>query len=515
MLDSQYILILFCLSLGLSIGSAIFLFFSIVSVNFVSIHIKIISLPPLIALLALVSNQESVILGPWHLDSLSWLIALFVLTIGLIVQRYSVRYLHGDLAYRKYFALLTFTTVADSVAWLSDDLRLMVICWGATLLGLTWLVKINKDWHVARKAARQSGTLFAGSWLLLVGVVIWIAQATGQWKLSVVLTQNSLAQLDSWERTTINLLLIVAVMIPAAQWPFQGWLLNSVVAPTPVSAIMHAGIVNAGGIILTRFSPLFDGDVAQLVLLVLSSISVLVGTGIMLVQVDYKRQLVGSTIAQMGFMLIQCALGAYLAAMIHVVLHGLFKSALFLQSGSAIPRKGAKFTSPQLRSKRSIIPGSLLGFLVGLVFWFTSPDEGYQFISALILGWSASIAWTQLVLTGQGFIGRIAGAILFAGVALVYTVIHFVFEHMLHDTVSNGLQPSMPVVLLFMVLLLAGGLFSGWLARHPSSKAFAILYLLLVRLGEPHNQMVENYPIYLKKSLSGGRLDDERHFTVR
>ena len=73
------------------------------------------------------------------------------------------------------------------------------------------------------------------------------------------MTQNSLAQLESWEKTCINLLLIVAVVIPAAQWPFQRWLLDSVVAPTPVSAVMHAGIVNAGGIILTRFAPLFNG----------------------------------------------------------------------------------------------------------------------------------------------------------------------------------------------------------------------------------------------------------------
>ena len=96
---------------------------------------------------------------------------------------------------------------------------------------------------------------------------------------------------------------------------------------------MHAGIVNAGGIILTLFAPLFNGgNLAQITLLILSSISVLMGTGIMFVHVDYKRQLVGSTIAQMGFMLIQCALGAYLAAIIHAVLHGLFKSTLFLQS---------------------------------------------------------------------------------------------------------------------------------------------------------------------------------------
>ena len=326
----------FFILLAVSVLSALFLLYPRVPLNFVRIHVGIISLPPIVALLALVFNNESVILGPWRFDSLSWLLALFVLTMGLIVQRYSIRYLLGDRSYRKYFALLTLTTVADSVAWLSDDLRLLLVCWGATLLGLTLLIGLKKEWQVARKAAALSGRLFALSWLILLLAIIWVTQATGHWQLSLVLTQNSLAQLGSWERTCINLLLIVAVVIPAAQWPFQRWLLDSVVAPTPVSAVMHAGIVNAGGMILTLFAPLFSGDVAQIILLVLSSISVLMGTGIMLVQVDYKRQLVGSTIAQMGFMLIQCALGAYLAAIIHAVLHGLFKSTLFLQAGSAI-----------------------------------------------------------------------------------------------------------------------------------------------------------------------------------
>lgn len=69
-------------------------------------------------------------MGPLHFDSLSWLLAFFVLTISLIIQRYCIHYLNGDKAYRKYFTLLTLTTIADSVAWLSNDLRLLLVCWG-------------------------------------------------------------------------------------------------------------------------------------------------------------------------------------------------------------------------------------------------------------------------------------------------------------------------------------------------------------------------------------------------
>ncbi|MCM2534832.1 NADH dehydrogenase subunit 5 [Neobacillus pocheonensis] len=495
---------LFFILLTVSVLSALFLLYPRVPLNFVRIHVGIISLPPIIALLALVSNNGSVIFGPWRLDSLSWLLALFVLTIGLIVQRYSVRYILGDRSYRKYFALLTFTTVADSVAWLSDDLRLLLVCWGATLLGLTLLIRLKKEWQVARNAAAISGRLFALSWLILLLAITWVTQATGHWQLSLVLTQNSLAQLGSWERTCINLLLIVSVVIPAAQWPFQRWLLDSVIAPTPVSAVMHAGIVNAGGIMLTRFAPLLNGDAAQIILLVLSSISVLMGTGIMLVQVDYKRQLVGSTIAQMGFMLIQCALGAYWAAIIHAVLHGLFKSTLFLQAGSVIRHSEPISRTPQPSSFLWTITGGVLGLLVGIYFWQTSPREAYQLVNALLLGWSVSIAWTQLVAFGYGRIGRIAGFSLFAGAAIVFSIIHTAFYRLLRETVQIGIQPATPAAILLLVILLAGSAIGLLLARNRSSTSFAVIYLWLVRMGEPHHDLVESHPKYLEQNLSRG-----------
>ena len=255
----------------------------------------------------------------------------------------------------------------------------------------------------SKKICHLYGRLFTFSWLMLLFAIIWVTHATGHWQLSLVLTENSLAQLASWEKTCISLLLLLAVVIPAAQWPFHRWLLDSVVAPTPISAVMHAGIVNAGGIILTIFAPLFSGSLAQIILLVLSSISVLLGTGIMLVHVDYKRQLVGSTIAQMGFMLIQCALGAYLAAIIHAVLHGLFKSTLFLQAGSAIHHdEPTSLTNQHSKPFLWIIAGGVLGLLVGIGSWLASPGVGYSLISALILGWSVTIAWTQFVAFGNG-----------------------------------------------------------------------------------------------------------------
>ncbi|WP_419394125.1 NADH dehydrogenase subunit 5 [Cytobacillus praedii] len=473
-----------------------------VPLSFVRIHICIVALPPLVSLFALVNTSVNDNVGPWHLDSLALLMVFFVLAIGLIIQRFSVRYLMGDRSYRKYFTLFTFITSAASIAWLSADLRLMILSWGATLACLTLLIRLNSGWKVASEASKVSGRLFTFSWFSFLLAVIWLFHVTGQWQLSLALTNENLAQLGAWEKTGINLLIILAVIIPAGQWPFQRWLIESVVAPTPVSAIMHAGLVNAGGIMLARFSPLFNGDIASIVLLILASISVLIGTGISLVQVDYKRQLVGSTIGQMGFMLIQCALGAYIAAIIHLILHGLFKATLFLQAGSAVRR----FEGPTRTNDRSsyflIMAGRTLGLVVGAAFWLMAPSEGYQLISALILGWSLSVSWTQLVAFGEGRIGRVAGLSILGGAAFVYFIIHHLFYKWLHTTVIQSVQPPMSAVIIVVCLLLFGSAIGTYATRNRSSVSFAVLYLWLVRLGEAKPKSVESHPNYLKQFLS-------------
>ena len=189
---------------------------------------------------------------------------------------------------------------------------------------------------------------------------------TGDWVIDP--SQDYDVSMSYGLKLIVDLLLVIAVIIPAAQYPFQSWLIESVVAPTPVSAIMHA-IVNAGGIILTRFSPVFDNNIALTLLLIISSISVLIGSGISLVHVDYKRQLVGSTMSQMGFMLVQCALGVYSAAIIHLILHGVFKATLFLQSGSIVKRFNIPTPPNVKRSYAWTVLGRTLAVVIAIIFF--------------------------------------------------------------------------------------------------------------------------------------------------
>lgn len=504
LLDVSTLLTIFFITIIISVLSGIIFLNKRIPVAYVRIHICLLTLPPFVALVGLIGAPKNITVGLWYSDILAWLMSCFVLMIGLIIQRYCVRYLSSDKKYRKYFMLFTCTTSFAAIAWLSDDMRLMVVCWGFTLVGLALLMSLKKAWKVTRVATVVTGKLFFLGWLALFIAVLWLGIATGEWRFHAVFTETNLNQIDAWSKFGINLLIVLAVMVPAAQWPFQRWLIESVAAPTPVSAIMHAGIVNAGGIMLTRFSPIFNGDNASLVLLFFASISVVIGAGISLVHVDYKRLLVGSTIGQMGFMLIQCALGAYIPAIIHLILHGLFKATLFLRSGSAVRHFSVPSRANERMSYLWILAGRGLALAIGLGFWLSAPEQGYRLVSGLILSWSVSVSWTQLVAFGEGRFGRIMGLIILIVVGAVYYIVHHFFSHALHMIAFDSAQPPMFAVVIVALLLLFGSLMSTWIARHRSSVAFSIIYMWIVRLGDAKMETVERHPNYLKSYISKG-----------
>lgn len=498
------LLVLFFVTLVIAILSGLLFLIHKVPLRYAKYHLMIFSVPTFIALIGMIFIRENIEIGPWHLDVLSWLLAFFILMIGLIIQRFSLRYLYGDAHYRKYFTLFTIMTTFASVAWLSDDLRIMTGLWGITLLCLTLLIKLNKQWKVTKEASKITGILFLVSWLSLLCAILFVNYLSGEWTISTIFTVENLEAFNSWQGIIVQLLLILSVIIPAAQWPFHRWLIESVAAPTPVSAIMHAGIVNVGGVILTRFSPIFINEWTLSILLIIASISVLIGSGISLVHVDYKRQLVGSTMGQMGFMLIQCALGAYSAAIIHLILHGLFKATLFLRSGSAVRHFEVPTRMNESISYIWVLVGRFLAIFIGITFWFITPYSSYQFISALILAWSLSVSWTQLVAFGEGKLGRIIGLIALISIGVVYFAIHNFFHHWLQQFEFQLAEPPLFVVIVMIAMLVLGSLMSMWIGRNKSSRIFLKTYLWLVHLGEAKYHSVESHPRYLKDHFVKG-----------
>ena len=137
--------------------------------------------------------------------------------------------------------------------------------------------------------------------------------------------------------TAIAVLLVAAALLKSAQFPFHGWLLEVMETPTPVSALLHAGIINAGGFLVLRFADLISLSAPALdTLAVVGGLTALFGSVVMLTQTSVKVALAYSTVAQMGFMLLQCGLGAFPAALLHIVAHSLYKAHAFLSSGSVV-----------------------------------------------------------------------------------------------------------------------------------------------------------------------------------
>lgn len=170
------------------------------------------------------------------------------------------------------------------------------------------------------------------------------------------------------------LLLVIAAAARCALPPFSAWLLSSMTAPTPVSALMHAGLVNAGGFLLLRLAPVLEAaPVARYAAVGLGLFAALWGLGIMAVRPDAKRALAGSTVSQMGFMIMSCGLGAYAAALWHIAAHGLFKAWLFLGAGSLI---GMRERERVPISRSAVLMAALVALLAGAYLAFTAKVGG-------------------------------------------------------------------------------------------------------------------------------------------
>ncbi|QIK95987.1 oxidoreductase [Sphingomonas sp. HDW15A] len=281
------------------------------------------------------------------------LIAMLTLLVSTAVLGFSERYLRSD-PHQLGFALKVLGIVGATLLFLLADNMIMIAAgWIASGLIMAQLIGHVQGWDEACAARRRALKQFLLGDMALVAALAILALDTGS--LSVASPgPNGTAQ------SAVALLLVLAACVRCALPPFSRWLTRSMAAPTPVSALMHAGFVNAGGVLLVRFGPLLEqAPAAQLVAIAAGSFAALWGTAVMWVRPDVKRSLAGSTVAQMGFMVMSCGLGAYAAAAFHLIAHGLFKAWLFLSSGSAIGR-------PQIAGVRSPVRSLLLGAVAAL-----------------------------------------------------------------------------------------------------------------------------------------------------
>lgn len=273
-----------------------------------------------------------------NFNKLSLLMSTLILFVSFIIHRFSIRYMQGDKYYIRYFFNLSTITLSTIVMVLTDNLALFWCAWLVSNLLLINLMIHKSKW----KAAYNSGmltlkTLLPGSLLLLIA--FWMLFSLNN-TLSIKTITQELSTTPSLITFLALSLITIAAMAQSAIWPFHRWLISSLNSPTPVSALMHAGLVNGGGFLIVKFAPLFAMQKNLLtILFIFGAVTALLGTTWKLLQWNIKSMLANSTMAQMGFMMMQCGLGLFPGAIAHLCWHGLFKSYLFLNSGSTVRQK--------------------------------------------------------------------------------------------------------------------------------------------------------------------------------
>lgn len=283
--------------------------------------------------------------GGWTVGDV---LAIDGLTVGMwvvvtlfsgIVHSYSRRYMAGDRDITAFFGRMFAFTVVVMILVAADHAVLFAAAWLAMGLVMAELIGHVQDWPDAQSSAALARRYFVASSISLSVALLTFWQGTGATTVSGMITAA-----DDVPRTMVLFgagALLLAAMIQSALIPFHTWLLSSMTAPTPASALMHGGFVNAGGIVLARFAPVVSIDsTIMLAIVLVGAISALLGKLLKSVQSGVKQKLGCSTVGQMGFMVMQAGLGFFGAAIAHLVLHGFYKAYMFLSSGSRIEHTG-------------------------------------------------------------------------------------------------------------------------------------------------------------------------------
>ncbi len=313
--------------------------------------------------------------------------------VGISIAFFSSRYLKGDAQYRNFFILLALMMISVFTMVSANHILLFLVSWLASNLLLVRLMIYKSAWKAAKNSGLYAAKTFGFGFLCLSLALGLLVFSSGQTTIQGILSAEHPAVITG---ISLSLILLTA-MTQSALWPFHKWLTSSLNSPTPVSAIMHAGLVNGGGFLMARFAPLYFTmpDILTIVF-ILGIATVFLGTFWKLMQSDVKRMLACSTMGQMGFMIAQCGMGLFPAAIAHLCWHGLFKAYLFLASGAAAQEKRLDLEYPP--SFRAFSLALFCGMFGAYTFTFTSEKSLFAKDTTFILIAIAFIAGVQFAL---------------------------------------------------------------------------------------------------------------------
>ncbi len=302
------------------------------------------------------------------LDPLSAVMALVVTGVGTLIHLYSMGYMHGDRGVVRYFIYLNLFSLSMLTLVLGDNFVVMFVGWEA--VGLCSYLLIG-FWYERKAAAEAGKKAFivnrVGDFCFLIAL-FYIYSVVGSLDFSVVLAKApQLLGPESAAATIICLLLFGGATGKSAQIPLYIWLPDAMEGPTPVSALIHAAtMVTAGVYMVARTQVLFElSSTAMLVVAVIGALTLLMAASIALVQTDIKKVLAYSTVSQLGYMFLACGVGAFSAAIFHLMTHAFFKALLFLGAGSVIHALDGEQDIRKMGGLHAALPRTSNTFVIG------------------------------------------------------------------------------------------------------------------------------------------------------
>lgn len=300
-----------------------------------------------LAVLLLDGTSTSALLGiagvglSARIDPVSVTMLLLVSFVGWVVVRYTRTYLDGEAREGAFHAWLCVAIASVLLLVGSGNLVQLALSWIATSFCLHRLLLFYPERRPAQRAARKKALFSVTGAAALIGAVAILALTFGTTDISAI---NAAARAGDTPSALVLAagLLAFAALLKSAQFPTHGWLTEVMEAPTPVSALLHAGVINAGGFLLIRLADVMlaaPGILAALAMM--GGFTAIFGAAVMLTQPAVKTSLAWSTVAQMGFMILQCGLALFPLALLHIVAHSLYKAHAFLGSGGAVEQVAA------------------------------------------------------------------------------------------------------------------------------------------------------------------------------
>jgi len=469
-------------------------------------------------------------------NELSAILVPYVAILGLVIRKYSTKYMWDEPEYKRFFILLNFIFSAIYLLVMSNNLIILTIAWQLMSISLYLLISFNVESKSAIKNGGWTMLIHKLADLLFIIAVVLTYKTFGSFDLAELsqkwLEMSKLGPIDNPVIYVIGFLFLFAAMMKSAIMPFHLWLPYTSEAPTPVSALMHAGVVNVGGILLNKMAFLLLLTPAVLnVAFVMGLITAVFASLLMLAVSDIKRSLGYSTVGQMGYMIMEVGLGAFSLAIYHLMVHGIFKASLFLESGSLIHQARKDPNIPKRLSHEvfweekpqynSINMFRMIAFFtvlpvivfVGLKFLLT---DGLEFNAAVLILAFAWLTGTQLFLSffevNKVNSPKVIFALIssFVLVLFTYEFVGLALEHFLYgeygplfyEVATLNVTGSMTIFMLGAIMVV------GWLftykqhyvnvpvGKHKPNKAKWRFYKMLAKEGYISDMYVKYFKIF-------------------